>query len=771
MLKTHWFRILHEQMGPFLRSKAAMGQKGIWKRYSIMLVSCIIVAWLAGTAWSARASDSAERKRPKIGLVLSGGGARGAAHIGVIKVLEQMRIPVDCIAGTSMGSIVGGLYASGMTIAEIERVITQVDWAKALQDDISREDRSFRRKTDDRNYLVKSKPGLSDDFEIKLPSGFIQGQNIDLLLKDLVLPVSRVRHFDNLRIPFRAVATDIVTGKPVIFGSGDLAMVMRASMSIPAVFATIEIDGKLLVDGGVSNNLPVDVVRGMGADIVIAVDISTPLLQREEMSSAISITEQLTGILTRRNTEEQIATLTADDVFIVPDLGDITSSSFDKAYEAIPIGVKAAEQQKQVLSKLSVSRTAYSDYQASQKVNLSKRAPLRPVIEFIRLDNRSNISDEVFLARIKVKEGSVLDVEKLEESIRKIYGLELFENVTYEIIKENGKTGLVIDIKARSWGPNYIQTGLTMGGDQNGDNFYNLAFAYTRTAINRLNGEWRSAIQLGNSPGIFTEIYQPLNFNSRYFIHPRLLYNQYTVNVYSDGNKLSEYRLTQYGGDLALGRELGTWGEFRIGLNRMKGDAELKVGKPIWADYDFNQGEIYAKLSADTLDNLYFPSKGFYGQLEYVSSEEELGADSEFEQMGINLNLAKSWGRNTLIAGAKIFSTLDDNAPLQNRFRLGGLFNLSGFNDDQLSGNQLGLLRLIYLRKINNFSLLPAYFGLTLESGNVWEEKNDMNFDSSILAGSIFLGLDTFLGPVYFGYGQAEGNNHAVYFYLGKLPL
>jgi NTE family protein len=747
-----------------------MGDNRIWKR-SILLITCIVVVWLAGTAWSAQASDSAEEKRPRIGLVLSGGGARGAAHIGVIKVLEQMHIPVDFIVGTSMGSIVGGLYASGMTISEIEKVLTHVDWTQALLDDISREDRSFRRKTDDDNYLVKSKPGLSDDFEIKLPSGLMQGQNIDLLLKDLVLPVSRVNDFDDLRIPYRAVATDIVTGKPVILGSGDLAMAMRASMSIPAVFATIEIDGKLLVDGGVSNNLPIDVVRGMGADIVIAVDISTPLLQREQLSSTLDITGQLTGILTRRNTEEQIATLTANDVFIVPDLGDITTASFDRAGEAIPIGAKAAEQKKQVLSKLSVSKTAYSDYQASQKVNLSKRKPLPPVIDFIRLDNRSTLSDEVFLARIEVKKGSVLDVAKLEENIRKIYGLELFENVSYDIINENGKTGLVIDIKARSWGPNYIQTGLTMGGDQDGDNFYNLAFAYTRTAINRLNGEWRSAIQLGSSPGIFTEIYQPLDFNSRYFIHPRLLYNQYTVNVYSDGNKLSEYRVTQYGADLALGRELGTWGEFRIGLNRMKGDAELTVGKPIWADYDFNQGEIYAKLSADTLDNLYFPSKGFSGQLSYISSQEELGADSEFEQMGLDVNLAKSWGRNTLIAGARIFSTLDDNAPLQNRFKLGGLFNLSGFNDEQLSGNQLGLLRLMYLRKINNFSFLPAYFGLTMESGNVWEEKGDMSLGSSIFASSIFLGLDTLLGPVYFGYGQAEGNNHAFYFYLGKIPF
>jgi NTE family protein len=742
----------------------------LWQWPGILLVTCITLVYLAGSAWLVHASDAAKSHRPKIGLVLSGGGARGAAHIGVLKVLEQLRIPIDCLAGTSMGSIVGGLYASGMTPAEIEAVVTRVDWADALKDNIPRENRSFRRKTEDKNYLVQSKPGLSDDLKIKLPLGLRQGQRVDLLLEKLVMPISQVKNFDDFRIPFRAVATDIATGKPVVMSAGNLALTMRASMSIPAIFSAAEMDGRLLVDGGVSNNLPVDVVRAMGADIVIAIDISTPLKTRDQLNSTIAITGQLTGILTRSNTEEQIATLTDKDILIVPDLGDITNSSFDRADEAIPIGLAAAEKHKQTLSRLSVSETVYADYRSSQQGRLSKRQPAPPVSGFIRLDNQSRLSDEVIFARLQVKKDAPLDVAQLDKDIGNIYGLELFENIYYEIVEENGQTGLLIHIKERSWGPNYIQAGLSLAGNQDGDNFYNSEFAYTRTAINRLNGEWRSAIQLGHSPGVATEIYQPLSYSSRYFIHPRLAYNKKTVNLYSgDGDKLAEYRVTQYGGDLALGREFGTWGEARIGIRRLTGDAEINVGQPAWPDYDFDRGEVYAKLSADKLDNFNFPREGYYGFVEYVKSEESLGADSEFDQMGMEANVAMSWEKNTVLLGTKIHATMDDDAPLQNRFELGGLFNLSGFNDDELSGQQMGLLRLVYMRQISDFNLLPTYIGMSVESGNVWEKKSDMAFDDLIFAGSIFLGVDTFLGPVYIGYGKAESNHDSFYFYLGKL--
>jgi NTE family protein len=714
--------------------------------------------------------ETMESNRPKIGLVLSGGGARGAAHIGVLKVLEGLHIPIDYIAGTSMGAIVGGLYASGMTPAEIEAVVTSLDWTQAFTDDIPRAERSFRRKNDDKNYLIKGKPGLSDDLKIKMPSGLIQGQTIDLILKKLVFPVHQIENFDHFTIPFRAVATDIVTGKAVVLKSGDLAMAMRASMSIPTVLSTVDIDGHLLVDGGVSNNLPIDVTRKMGADIVIAIDISTPLAKRKDLTSALDIAEQLTGILTRSNTEAQMATLSAKDVFIVPDLGDITTSSFERAQEAIPIGADAAKQKTQMLEKFSLPKERYTAYLSSRQLHLPEEKSTAPVIDFVRIDNQSRLSDRVISARLNIQEGAPLDLAELEKNIGTLYGLELFENILYEIVEEAGQTGLVVHVKERSWGPNYLQLGFSIGGNQDGDNYYDLSFAYTRTAINQLNGEWRNAVQIGNSPGIFTEIYQPLDADSLYFINPRLVYQQQKIRLYSSTNDaLTEYGITQYGGDLAVGRDLGTWGEARIGLLRLKGDAKINVGPQGQPAYDFNRGEIYAKFSVDTFDNFSFPRNGYDGNLTYLRSRESLGADSEFEQVGMEASLAMSWGENTVIAGAKISSTLDDDAPVQNRFLIGGLFNLSGFNEDELSGQHLGLVKLIYMRRISDFNLLPTYLGASVESGNVWEKQTDMGFDNAILAGSLFLGIDSFLGPIYIGYGRAEGDHHTVYFYLGKV--
>ena len=707
--------------------------------------------------------------RPKIGLVLSGGGARGAAHIGVIKVLEELRIPIDYIGGTSMGSIVGGLYASGMSSDELAQTVTSVDWNDAFSDLIPREDRSFRRKTDDRNYLVKIKPGLSDSLEVKLPPGLLQGQKIEILFKRLALPVSTINNFDDFRIPFRAVATDIVTGEPVIIGTGDLAQAMRASMSVPSVFSPVSIEDKMLVDGGVSKNLPIDVVRNMGADIIIAVDISTPLAGPDELKSALDITKQLTGILTRRNTEEQIATLTERDILIVPDLGDITSGSFDRADSAIPIGYKAAEDRKAELLRLVLSQSDYEAYLAATGQDRARREPAPPVIDFVELDNRSRISDKMIFAYLKVEIGQPLDLEQLEKDIGRIYGLELFENITYEIVTDNGKNGLILHVRERSWGPNYIQAGLELSGNQDGDSSYNLGFAYTRTAINRLDGEFRIAVQVGSAPLIFAEIYQPIDYGSRYFIHPRVFWGRENINTFTAaGDILAEYSVRRYGGDLAVGRELGTWGETRIGIRRVQGDAWVRTGETSWPDYDYDSGELYLRLTADKLDNINFPRDGFYGSVEYLSSLEDIGSDSSFDQVFFDAKIAKSWDRNTMLGGARFYSTLDNDAPLQNLFQLGGLFNLSGYLKDELSGQHLGLLRLAYMRRIGNFNLMPTYIGATLESGNVWQSDDDIDFASLITAGSLFLGVDTFLGPIYLAYGHAEAGKYSFYFYLGR---
>jgi NTE family protein len=726
----------------------------------------ILVAFLlTGAAFQASGAEIGVNGtgRPKIGLVLSGGGARGAAHIGVIKVLEEMRVPIDCIAGSSMGSIIGGLYASGLSVAEIEKTLTGVDWADAFLDDIPREERSFRRKRDDDLYLLKAKAGLKDG-ALSLPTGVLQGQKIDLLFKGLTVAVEGTHDFDRLRIPFRAVATDIVTGKEVVLDRGDLALAMRASMSVPAVFAPVEIDGRLLVDGGVSNNLPMDVARKMGADILIVVDISTPMSSRDELKNALAITNQLTNILTRSNTEAQLATLAKQDILLVPDLEGISSSDFARAAEAIPRGIASADGRREDLARLALGEDAY---QASL-AELPAGDPAKPVVEFVRLDNRSRISDELLRTRIRVRLGEPLDTAALEADIAKIYGLELFENIRYEIVEEEGHKGVVLHIQERRWGPNYLQLGLSSTNNFRGHSTLNFGLAYTRTAINSLAGEWRTAVQIGQDPSASTELYQPLDVDSRYFVNPALYYQTTNSSRFVNGNRQAEYRTARYGAVLAGGRELGAWGEARLGYNWSRGESEVLIGRHDEPEYDFSNGELFARLSLDKLNNISFPSSGAAGSLEFVTSQESLGSDADYNQATASWLSARTWGRYSIIGSLLYETTLDSDAPLESLFTAGGLFRLSGFNHEELSGQHHGLLRIIAFRRFWDFALLPIYLGGSLEQGNVWDRTEDIEPGNTITAGSIFLGLDTLIGPIYFGYGLAEYGHESLYLYLGK---
>jgi len=703
-------------------------------------------------------------QRPKIGLALSGGGARGAAHVGVLKVLEELHIPIDYIAGTSMGSIIAGLYASGMTPDEIQTALKTMDWEHIFSDKPPREDRSYRRKRDDDLYLVKAKPGYSDG-EIKLPYGLIQGQKFDLALRELALPVSTVDDFDKLSIPFRAVASDIGTGEAVVLAKGDIALAMRASMAVPGAFAPAQIDGRTLVDGGITNNLPISVVRDMGADIVIAVDISTPLMKPDEVRNVIKITEQLTGIMTRTNTEQQIASLTDRDILIVPDLGDITSGDFKRAAEGIPIGRKAADAQRAQLARLSLPET---EYQAHLAARVARPDTAPPIVHFVRIENNSSVSDGMIRDRLHLKEGEPLDRKKLEADIATVYGLELFQNVNYDIVEENGQTGIVVDAEARSWGPNYLQFGLELTSDSRGENTFNLGMAYQRMAINSLGGELRGALQFGAEPLIGGEWYQPLDNLSRYFITPKVTYGKQNINVYNgDGDALAEYTVTKLEGDFAVGREVSVYGEGRIGYRIRTGEIDLNTGIPGLPETEFDTGEVYARASIDRLDDFNWPSRGTRGYVEYATAREDLASDTDFDQAAGRIAHFSTFGQNTLGVLGQVYTTVDGSAPVQERYRLGGFLRLSGYDTNSLSGQQMASLALVAYRRYTPLPILSWYIGGSLEYGGVWEDRDDIGSDG-IAAGSLFVGADTPIGPIYIGYGHAEQGRDAAFFYLGR---
>jgi len=715
---------------------------------------------------AALAGDAASQEldRPRIGLVLSGGGARGAAHVGVLRVLEELRVPVDYIAGTSMGSIIGGLYASGMTPDQIEVALQAMDWDDVFSDRPPRVERPFRRKRDDDLYLVRARPGFNHG-KLTFPSGAIQGQKFDLALRQLVTRVSTVSDFDELPIPFRAVASDIGTGKPVVLGGGDLAMAMRASMAVPGAFAATEIDGRLLVDGGITNNLPINVVRDMGADIVIAVDISTPLAAPEDVRNMLQITGQLTSIMTRTNAELQIATLADRDVLIVPNLGDISSGDFNRAVEAIETGRVAAQAKQARLAQLGVSPAEFGAHVAARR-DVSAAAD---VVEFVRIVNNSRVADEVIRVRISQPVGEPLDVARLEADIGRIYGLELFQTIHYDYVEEDGRAGIEITANERGWGPNYLQFGAALSNNFSGDNRYNLAIAYLRTAINPLNGELRFGVQVGEDPVIGANWYQPLDYASNYFVESRLRAERRSIAVFDDSfNSVAEYRVSQLGLELSAGRNLGVLAELRAGLRRSTGDVKVRVGAPDLPEYDFDNGIVFGRFLFDSVDDVNFPTRGAIMLAEYSLFREGLGGDASLEQLRTRLSYLTSFGTHTIGIGARLNTTTSGDAEVQNRFRMGGFLDLSGLPQDALSGAHTAIVQAIYYRRAPLIPFFEWYAGASLELGNAWESRDDISAGSALLNGSLFLGLDTPIGPLYLGYGQGEGGENSAFFYLGR---
>jgi len=672
-----------------------------------------------------------------------------------------------------MGSIVGGLYAAGYSPDELEEIVTTVDWDTTFTDSTPRQEKSFRRKRDDDLYLIKSKPGLSDDLELEFPSGLVQGQKVDLLFEKLTLPVAGINDFDRLQIPFRAVATDIGTGEGVVLGSGSLSQAMRASMSVPGGFAAVEIDGHKLVDGGMANNLPVDVARDLCADVIIAVDISTPLMPAEEIKSVFSVTLQLTGFLTRRNTEAQIASLGDRDILIVPDLGDFGSSDFNEVDKVIPIGQAAAEAAVPRLAALALDEKAYATYRSGRPSDALARTP--PVIDFIRIENASSLGEEVineYTTRGQsIQVGQPLDVAILEKEIARLYGLELFESIRYDIVEENGQHGVVVHVRERQWGPNYLQAGLDWATDMNGESVFNLGFAYTRTLINELNGELRIAGQIGDDPALSIDIYQPLDPGQRWYVGGALGLGSFNSSIFARDSELAEFRVKQRTASVFAGRNLGDWGSMRLILRRDIGNTDLRIGDPTtFTDYDFDLGRVQALLLADNLDSLNFPRQGQLLGIEWSGAREGLGSDSEFDQVELLAGIPYTWGRNTVIVGAAYKTTLDDDAPFEALFRAGGFLRLSGFQTDQLAGQHYGQASVLYYRKVNDFSFLPVYLGASLEGGNVWQRESAI-FDDVIMAGSAFVGLDTPIGPMFLAYGVADGGHQSFYLTLGKPVL
>ncbi len=708
--------------------------------------------------------------RPRIGLVLGGGGARGAAHIGVLKELERQRIPIDAIAGTSMGAIVGGLYASGMSADELIELVGSLDWADALSDDPDRSALSFRRKQDDSQFLVDLELGVRGT-KLLLPQGVVQGQKLDLLLRQLTLPVSDIRDFDRLPIPFRAIASDIGRAEAYVVGSGDLATAIRASMSVPGVFAPVELDGRLLVDGGIVGNLPIDVMQSMDVDVIIAVDVEFPLYQVEQLQSVLTITEQLLTVVIRKETLRQIEQLGPRDILIRPQLGAFESSNFGEIVTTIEPGAAATRELAHALQSLSVDER---DYAAWAQRRRQSPGMVGDGLAFVRITHDDSLDAQVLEARMSVDPGDPIDPVALAADANRLYGMQLYQQVGYALVEENGKTGVEYRATSKRWGPNILQFGLALEDDFEGSTGFNVDTRLTRMAVNRLGAEWRTDLRLGTDPQLFSEFYQPLSFDSRWFVAPRLSARQSNLNAFLLDETIARLRLSEAEAGVDFGRELGTAGEFRVGVFRGLGEARVKVGDPLLPNSSFDSGGAFASLRIDTLDSASFPGKGTLADLRWTLSRPGLGADEEFDTIEGEVTRALRFGKNKLQVGVSYATTLESEGALQEYFPLGGFLRLSGLERGELSGPHAALAKLVYYRRVGETTGgifdTPIYLGVSAEAGNVWQDRSDMSVDSLLWNGSVFAGVDTFFGPIYLAAGFAEQGRSNFYLFIGTPP-
>lgn len=710
-----------------------------------------------------------EGERPSIGLVLGGGGARGGAHIGVLKVLQELRVPVDYVAGTSMGAIVGALFAIGLTPEQIEAEMAAVDWSDLFSDTPERTQRTYRRKQDDTAYFLPIEFGLKGR-HLVTARGMIAGQKFAFAFRNPDLYLAGHDGFDRLAYPFRPVATDLRSGEMVVLERGNLLKAVRASMSIPGVFPPVEWDGRQLVDGYLARNLPVDVVRAMGADIVIAVDVGAlpDSTTDEGLRTMFGIAEQTSLIQARQNVLPQLAIA---DIVIRPDLAGLSSRDFQNVTATFKPGADAARGVADQLRALAVDPEAYARHLARHRLP----APGAITIDRVAVNNDSRVADATIRKHVRQRTGQYLYLDELAEDLSRIYDFGVFELVDFQLTRpaESGRDSTTLTVVARRklYSPNIVHFGLAYQGGQAGLSALNARVRITNLELNGWGGEVRTDLQLGEIDAIRAEFYQPLGWHRRPFVATSLTWQSQLHDWYYEMWNLGEYLEKEIHGEVDLGWRLAEFGELRAGLLYGYVDAATKVGLSP-ADFEGHRGGVVLQAGVDVMDAAVFARQGVSGLARAYFSLPDLGSDLDYDTVEGGLRTAGSRGRNTFTAMVQGGTGLGTTLPEFAMFTAGGIGRLSAYSKDQLRGELYGLAGVGWHRRLGGQSSPYStewYVGASLEAGNAWRESAEAGFDDLLGCATVFLGARTLLGPLVLSYARALDGNDAFYLTLGRL--
>ena len=719
--------------------------------------------------------------RPKVGLVLGGGGAKGAAHIGILRVLEKNNIAIDYTVGTSIGSYIGALYALGYNADEIEIIMLNTQWEKGFSDFIPRENLQFSDKELRDDYNITFRLGYSAS-EFKVPGGLLLGQSALQLLKLSTDTFGEFSSFDELPIPYRAVATDIATSEVVVLSSGSLSQAIKASSTVPGIVEPTKIDGKLLVDGAIVNNMPVNIVKKMGADIVIAVDIGSPLVAQEDLKSTVDVLNQLSTILTINTTNQQKQLLTENDLLIRPEIDELSTTNFSIMSDALVLGEQAALENIEQIQSMSLSDEQYSQYRLEKKQHSEKwfNSLSQPIIA-IKYENDSKIDTGIIAQHLSLSIGDVANKQQLDEAISRVYALDRFDQVNAEFVDSDLGRTLVVTTREKSWGPNYVHIGFSWQGDFSSDSQVALDLAYILTDITANGGQWKNELSIGWEPMIATEFYQPFDLKQDFFGSARLMYNteKYAENEFNLLQSRPEL-VNQYGqARLGAGYNYTGNGLSEIGILGEIG--RIKFEAIDYENLDYTSLAAYISIAYDNLNSINFPTQGNKLSLDlYLRKDkyDHIWANTSDEpSLEINLDWRGAFGigRHTFVGISSLATVFTDNDVSIRVSELGGFLNLSGYQKDALIGAHKVFVAAVYQYDLGYGEMgLPLYLGTSLESGNVWALDDNIALDELVTSGSLYLGTDTSFGPVVIGLGYSKSfasyleDDLRIFFSIGK---
>ena len=711
-------------------------------------------------------SVTPQKTRPKIALVLSGGGARGFAHIGVLRVLKEMRIPVDFVVGTSMGAVVGGAYAAGSSVEELEDTVRKTSWENVLADRPARETLDFRRREED--VLLPSRIELSlTRSGFSLPPSAAGNASLEQALTRLLPKTSRDEKINQLTIPFRSVASDLVTGELVEMIDTPLLATMRASLAVPGMFAPVHLNKRVLVDGGLVRNLPIDIAHNMGADIVIAINVGTPLAKEQELGSAISVAQQMIQILTEQNVQRSKKEIRPNDILIEPDLNGIDFLDFADHHSAMLAGDIATRQMESKLSHLALNEKEYTSFETQRMQALHETVNALP-ISSIKIEGSKTINPAILLAQSNLRVGMPASESALQQARNNLYGRGDLDHVETRVNEVDGKSEVRILAQESGWAKNRIRLGLELSSDFRSANNFTLSAMHVATSMNSWGGEFRNIAKIGSTRLIGSQFYQPLGINSPWYIAPSIQYNASSMDDFNEGRKTARFNYNTSGASFVVGRKISNWGDVFFTQRREKSNIKLVIPEIENAQFRGYYSTQEVRFHLDTLDNLGAPTRGNFLNA-YVSRSkcEQVGCryDADFSFLGLT---AFNSGNTATHFYGEWSKSQGPMAPIS----LGGFLRLSGMETGSLSNKTIGFARMVSSTRIGS---MPAALGgairlgYSVEIGGGFKENENIKFSQLKKSGSIFLSFDTRFGPLYTALGSTKGAGSTFYLFLGPI--